>query len=325
MDSNSTRLSTIAVDVAGLDGEAMRGVGDAIFDGTVTVGTQTQFTPGGSAGLAEGQIIIFHDGSNYDKPSSARTVTSFGAGILEIDYAPDFTVVTGDKARSYENRGYPPIERQIRAEMDNNSTQLSDIVADTAEIGTAGAGLTDLGGMSTGMKAEVESEVDDAIVVQKLDHLVAVADADDVVDDSVIAKLAAKGATADWSTFVNTDDSLEAISDQSGDVQTDVTAIKAKTDNLPSGMAKNVAVPKYDIYMVLEIDHLTGATGKTVTGTISKDGGSFAALTNTITEVSGGLYTMASGLTQAERNADVSTLVFTADDCDDLVVTIISS
>ena len=35
-----------------------------------------------------------------------------------------------------------------------------NILADTAEIGTAGVGLTDLGGMSTAMKAEVNTEVD---------------------------------------------------------------------------------------------------------------------------------------------------------------------
>jgi|DEB0MinimDraft_4_1074332.scaffolds.fasta_scaffold00439_3 Rieske Fe-S protein len=51
---------------------------------------------------------------------------------------------------------------------------LTDILADTAEIGAAGAGLTDLGGMSTGMKAEVESEVNDALVAIHLDHLLAV-------------------------------------------------------------------------------------------------------------------------------------------------------
>lgn len=36
-------------------------------------------------------------------------------------------------------------------------------LVDTAEIGTAGAGLTDLGGMSTGMKAEVNAEADTAL------------------------------------------------------------------------------------------------------------------------------------------------------------------
>ncbi len=50
-----------------------------------------------------------------------------------------------------------------------------------------------------------------------LDHLAAVADSDDVVDDTIIAKLAASGATADWSTFVNTTDSLQAVRDHIGD------------------------------------------------------------------------------------------------------------
>jgi hypothetical protein len=43
------------------------------------------------------------------------------------------------------------------------ATDVAAVLVDTAVIGVAGAGLTDLGGMSTGMKAEVESEVNDAI------------------------------------------------------------------------------------------------------------------------------------------------------------------
>jgi len=42
-------------------------------------------------------------------------------------------------------------------------TDATAILADTTEIGTAGAGLTDLGGMSTGMKAEVNVEADTAL------------------------------------------------------------------------------------------------------------------------------------------------------------------
>lgn len=89
---------------------------------------------------------------------------------------------------------------------------VANIESDTyARIGVAGAGLTDLGGMSNGMKTEVESECNDALVVQKLDHLVAVADGDDPVDNSIISKLAA--TTGDWSNFVKTTDSLQAIRD----------------------------------------------------------------------------------------------------------------
>ncbi|KKM07981.1 hypothetical protein LCGC14_1728430, partial [marine sediment metagenome] len=97
-------------------------------------------------------------------------------------------------------------------EIEENGASLLDTIRD--QVGTAGAGLTDLGGMSTGMKGEVESEANDALVAQKLDHLVAVADADDVVNNSIIARLADSGATADWSAFVQTTDSLRAIRDR---------------------------------------------------------------------------------------------------------------
>ena len=88
---------------------------------------------------------------------------------------------------------------------------LDIIAADTTTdiptlIGVAGAGLTAIPWNAT-WDAEVESEVNDALVVLKLDHLVAVADADDPVNNSIIAKIAS--ATSDWSTFVPLTDSLE--------------------------------------------------------------------------------------------------------------------
>ena len=69
------------------------------------------------------------------------------------------------------------------------------------------------GDLTTTMKASVNNEVDTALSDIRLDHLVAVADSDDVVDNSIIAKIATKAGTANWSDFVNTTDSLEAIRD----------------------------------------------------------------------------------------------------------------
>jgi hypothetical protein len=66
------------------------------------------------------------------------------------------------------------------------------------------------------MKSEIESEVNDALVAQKLDHLVAAADGDDPVDGSIMAHLVS--ATEDWSTFVPSTDSLQAIRDR-GDAE----------------------------------------------------------------------------------------------------------
>lgn len=84
----------------------------------------------------------------------------------------------------------------------------------------------------------------------KLDHLIAVADGDDPVNNSIIAKLADSGATADWSAFVNTTDALRAIRDNvalasiatearlaeldAGNIPTDLTNIEADTQDIQS-------------------------------------------------------------------------------------------
>ena len=106
-------------------------------------------------------------------------------------------------------------------------------------------------------------------------------------------------------------------------IQTDTTAIKAKTDNLPSGIAKNVALAGFNVFMVLSSDDKTAATGKTVSCTISKDGGAFSSSANSVVEISAGMYKI--DLTQAEMNADVVTLRFTATDCNDRVITVYTS
>jgi hypothetical protein len=81
-------------------------------------------------------------------------------------------VATAGKLHVFDDAGASmPTAVENRQEMDSNSTRLSAIETDTGQIGTAGAGLSDLGGMSDGMKAEVQVEADDAIVANHLDHL----------------------------------------------------------------------------------------------------------------------------------------------------------
>jgi hypothetical protein len=72
------------------------------------------------------------------------------------------------------------------------------------------------GDLTATMKASVNAEVDTALADIKLDHLVAVAESGDVVNSSIIAKLASKSATPAFSSFNNTTDSLEAIADNAG-------------------------------------------------------------------------------------------------------------
>ena len=91
------------------------------------------------------------------------------------------------------------------------SFNLSDIEAQTDDIGTAGAGLTALPWNAV-WDAEVQSEVDDALVAQNLDHLVKIAVDTDFATtvhlNSVIGHLADNGTSA---TFDRTTDSLEAL------------------------------------------------------------------------------------------------------------------
>ena len=94
-----------------------------------------------------------------------------------------------------------------------------------------------------------------------------------------------------------------------------LAAIKAKTDNQPAGIPKNVALSNFKFLMLLSSDGETPATGVsgTITAEIQKDAGAFATCTNSAIEVSNGVYRI--DLIQAEMNADIICLKFTEATC----------
>lgn len=81
----------------------------------------------------------------------------------------------------------------------------------------------------TTQKASINTEADTALSDIKLDHLVAVAESGDVVNSSIIAKLASKSATPAWSSYNNTTDSLEGIKDDTGASLTAIPTIATVT------------------------------------------------------------------------------------------------
>ena len=139
-------------------------------------------------------------------------------------------------------------------------------------IGVAGAGLSDLGGMSTGMKGEVNTEADGAIETYGLDHLISAAVAGaDVADNSIIADLVSKETTSDYDDYVNTTDSLQALRDHVGD-GTNLTESGGDGDHLT---AINLPNQTMDI------------TGD-ITGNLSGSVGSVTAeVTADVTKISG--------------------------------------
>ena len=112
------------------------------------------------------------------------------------------------------------------------ATDAAAILADTAVIGTLGVGLSNIP-WNASWDAEVQSEVNDALVALKLDHLIAVADDDAPVNNSIIAHMVS--GTQDWSTFVPSTDSLEALQADTADIQSRLPAALA-SGNMKSDM-----------------------------------------------------------------------------------------
>lgn len=122
--------------------------------------------------------------------------------------------------------------------------------------------------------------------------------------------LAAAGGYATQASVDTIDDFLD----------TEIAAIKAKTDNLPEGIQKNTALSNFEFVMIDSSDHVSGKTGLTVTAQRSIDGGAFAACANSVNEVSAGVYKI--NLSAADLNGDVVTLKFTATGADTTWITV---
>lgn len=125
---------------------------------------------------------------------------------------------------------------------DNGSVATFDRTTDSLEalqaehdatqttIGAAGAGLSAIP-WNAAWDAEVQSEVQDSLEANQLDHLIQVADPGGIVANSSLwAALTSKSATPAYSSYNNTTDSLEANRDNIG--TTGGALVLAKTTNI---------------------------------------------------------------------------------------------
>lgn len=124
-------------------------------------------------------------------------------------------------------------------------------------------------------------------------------------------------------------DIMIAISDMHSDVGSKLSSIQSDLDNIQTRLPatfmrvqKNTALANFTFPMILSSDHVTGATGKTVTAQRSLDGAAFASCANAVTEISAGVYKIT--LAAADLNADTVMLKFTAADCDATLIEIIT-
>jgi len=120
------------------------------------------------------------------------------AGIADVPTVSEFNA-----------RSLPSADYVVTSDTIAGVTLVDTCTTNSDMRGTDGANTTVPDAAGT---AATPAEVATALTDIKLDHLVAVAEADDPVDDSIIAKLAS--SDGDWSGFNYTADSLEAIRDR---------------------------------------------------------------------------------------------------------------
>lgn len=110
-----------------------------------------------------------------------------------------------------------------------------------------------------------------------------------------------------------------AVGSVTGNVSGSVASVVAAVNVAnPVRLVKNTSFSNFAFLMVLASDHVTPATGLTVTCTRSLDGGAFGASANAPTELANGVYLI--NLAATDTNANSIVLRFTAATADQTVI-----
>lgn len=92
--------------------------------------------------------------------------------------------------------------------------------------------------------------------------------------------------------------------------------------DLPTRLTKNAALANFPFFMAQSADHITPATGLTVTAERRIDAGVFAPCANAVSEVSAGWYSI--NLAASDLNGDTIAFKFTAPGADPRNITIVT-
>jgi len=262
-----------------------------ISDGAVQSSgvTITVRVEGGSEATGGGTTAYGADGTVYYTPTQAETnytafvviankASCFSASITVVTTATavsgtvDVGAVSGDATAAdnleldYDGTGYAKANSTIGTATDLTNGVTASTVTDKTGYSISGTKTTldDLNDVST---AEVNTQVDLGLSDIGLDHLVSASvTGTDITDNSIIAYMVSKSATADWDSFVNTTDALEAIADSAGGDATaanQTTIINHLTDVKGTSFVK-------DTHSLTDITaDVTGINGDAMRGTDS--------------------------------------------------------
>lgn len=265
--------------------------GSAVSTSTAQLGVNV-VNFGGSAGtFASGrpEVNMSHLGGSSQSAADLKDFADDGydpttnkvQGVVLVDTLTTYTGNTPQTGDSFARLGAPAGA--------SVSADIAAIEAQTDDIGAAGAGLTAIP-WNAAWDAEVQSEVDDALVAQRLDELL---NADSDIDGaapptvgSVFHELMTK--TAGSFTYDQATDSLEAVRDKETDIETDTQDIQGR---LPAALVSG------------RIDSSVGAMASNVVtaAAIATDAiDSDAVAASAVTEIQAGLSTLdASGVRSA--------------------------
>jgi len=193
-------------------------------------------------GVVEGSVTVVtsKNGGALTGFTLTNKWTELGQGLYTIDFADTDLDTEGFFAYLVTVTGCDQYSGIMY--VSDWETNVDSILEDTAEIGTAGASLTDLGGMSTGMKAEVQQEGEDALaaydpptrteLTTDKNSIIAEVDANEAKIDTIDTVV--DGIQTDLSNDTDGLGALKALIDA---IDTVVDAIKDVTDQLPDAGA----------------------------------------------------------------------------------------
>lgn len=242
---------------------------EADYDGTgyaktnSTIGTATSVTNQVTADMT----AISGDTTAANNCESFFDNTGFTASNSTVGTVTTLTGHTAQTGDSFARLGAPAGA--------SVSADIAAIEAQTDDIGVAGAGLSNIP-WNASWDAEVQSEVNDALVALALDHLVSTSvTGTDVANNSIIARMVSSAATADWDTFVNTDDSLQAISESGGGGPTAADIADAVWDESTTG---HTTAGTFGEQVKTDIDAILVDTSTTLDGKIDTVDGNVDAI-----------------------------------------------
>lgn len=297
-------------------------IGDEAHGGTSA--SLTLATSGGSPALS------------ISSSSSARPVQILSTSVASAVF---MQTASGHGVEIYNPTNGSPVF--LRSKSDGSVPALRmtggdvDVVAVTVAGNMTAGNITTAGTIQAGTNglpwnaswdAEVQSEVDDALVAHGLDHLIgASVTGTDVADNSIAARLVSASATADWDDYDQTTDSAQAIRDRGDSAwttggtpphllqNTTIATLASQTSfTLTAGSADDDA---YNGAVVVVTDQATSAqkavgevsdyTGATKTITLAADPGIFTMATGDTIDVMSALGSIDSVPTAVEIRTEM--------------------